>query len=160
MARLIADGEIRAVWVPGEAGIADPTAPSAAAISAGTNMTPELASLDTPLDGEATAAADLSSGFNKTVAGTYGAEVTIEGYRDDTNDILYPLFPRGTRGFIVVRRFGGSDVAIAAADVVDVFGPLRVVSRSNTTLDRGSVQMFTTQFAVGAEPTEDVAVVA
>ena len=159
MARLIADGEVRIQWVPGESAIADPSAPTKTEIDTGTDITPDLASVDTPLDGEATASPDLSSAFNKTVAGTYGAEVTIEGYRDDTNDVLYPLFPRGTRGFLVVRRFGGSDVAMEVADVVDVFA-CRVVSRSNAPLDRGSVQMFSTQMAVGQEPTEDVAIVA
>lgn len=159
MSRIIADGEVRAQWVPGESAIADPAAPTITEINTGSDITPELSMLDTPLDGEATASGDLSSAYRKTVAGNYGSEITLEGYRDDTNDVLYPLFPRNTRGFLVVRRFGGSDVAIAAADEVDVFS-VRIVSRSPAQLGTGVVQMFTAVGAVGQEPSEGVTVAA
>lgn len=159
MARIIADGEVRVQWVPGETAIADPSAPTITEINTGSDVTPELASVDTPLEGEAVPSRDLSSAFRKTVAGGYGGEVTVEGYRDDTNDVLYPLFPRNTRGFLVVRRFGGSDVAMAVADEVDVFA-CRVISRSPAPLDGPTVQMFTSVMAIGDEPNEGVTVAA
>lgn len=155
MARLIADGEIRVHWVTT---IANPAAPTVAEINAGTNITPLLSSVDTPLEGEAVPANDLSSAFNKTVAGRFGGQASLDAYRDDTADTAYTLFPRNTTGFLVIRRFGGSDTAFAAAQKVDVFN-VRVITRSGATLDSGSVQMFTVNFATLDEPDENVSVV-
>lgn len=155
MARLIADGEVRVAFA---VTVANPAAPTAAEATAGTNITPFLASLDTPLEGEAVPAPDLSSAFNKTVAGPYGANGSGEFYRDDTADDAFDLFPRNTTGFLIIRRFGGSTVVFAAAQLVDVWN-VRVIARSPATMDRGSVQMFSVNFATLTEPTEAVALV-
>lgn len=159
MARIIADGEVRIEWVPGASGIADPTAPTAAEMGTGQNVTPEFSSMDTPLDGEAAPAPDLSSAFNKTVAGTFGGNVSLDAYRESVTDTAWGLWPRGTEGFFVVRRFGGSDVAIAVADSVEVY-KIRVITRSPNTLDRGTVQQFTVEAAVQEEPELDATVAA
>lgn len=159
MARIIADGEVRIEWVPGATGIADPAAPTAAEMATGQDVTPFFSSMDTPLDGEATPAADLSSAYNKTVAGTFGGNVSLDSYRESVTDTAWGLWPRGTEGFFVIRRFGGSDVAIAVADDVEVY-KIRVVTRSPATLDRGSVQMFTIAAAVQEEPELEAVVAA
>lgn len=156
MARLIADGEIRVHWV---VTIANPAAPTVAEITAGTDITPLLSSIDTPNEGEAVPANDLSSAFNKTVPGRFGGSPSLDAYRDDTADTAYALFPRNTIGYLVVRRFGGSNTAFAAAQKVDVWN-VRVITRSANTLDSGSIQMFTVNFAALDEPDEDVAVAA
>lgn len=155
MARLIADGEVRIVFATT---IANTAAPTVAEINAGTNITPFLASLDTPLEGEAVPAPDLSSAFNKTVAGPYGANGSGEFYRDDTTDTAFTLFPRLTTGYLVIRRFGGSNTAFAGAQKVDVWN-VRVIARSPATMDRGSVQMFSVNFATLAQPEENVSVI-
>lgn len=151
MARIIADGEVRIHWVPGAAAITNPAAPTVAELATGQDVTPFFSSMDTPLDGEATPAADLSSAFNKTVAGTFGGNIAVDAYRESVTDTAWGLWPRGTEGFFVIRRFGGSGVAIAAADEVEVY-LVRVVTRSPATLDRGSVQMFNIAAAVQEEP--------
>lgn len=157
MARLIADGEVRIQFVPGENAIADPDAPTAVEINTGTDVTPHLASLDTPLEGEAVPSADLSSPFDKTVAGTYGGSMNGEFYRDDTADTAWGLFPRNTTGFFVIRRFGGSDVPIAATDEVEVW-PIRVITRSPSPMTRNTVQMATVNFATLDEPSLEAVV--
>lgn len=159
MARIIADGEVRIEWVPGATSIADPTAPTTAEMATGQDVTPFFSSMDTPLEGEATPAADLSSAFNKTVAGTFGGNVSVESYRESLTDEAWGLWPRTTEGNFVIRRFGGSDVAIASGDDVEVY-LVRVISRSPATLDRGSVQMFTIECAVQSEPELDGVVAA
>lgn len=151
MARIIADGEVRIEWVPGSAGIDDPTAPTTAELATGQDVTPFFSSMDTPLDGEAVAAADLSSAYNKTVAGTFGGNVSVDSYRESETDEAWGLWPRGTEGFFVIRRFGGSDEAIASGDDVEVY-KIRTVTRTPATLDRGSVQAFTMEAAVQEEP--------
>ena len=156
MARLIADGEIKLQWVPT---IANPAAPTVAELTGGTEITGLVRSLETPLEGNAPDASDVSSAFNKTVAGTYGGSVSAEMYRDDTADTAFTLFPRNTTGYLVIRRFGGSTVAFAAADEVEVWH-LRVITRSPSNIDRETVQMFNTQFATLDEPELEAVVAA
>ncbi len=151
MARIIADGEVRIEWVPGASAIADQSAPTTAEMATGSDVTIFLSTMDTPLDGEAVPAADLSSAFNTTVAGTFGGNVSMDSYRESVADAAWDLWPRATEGFFVIRRFGGSTVAIATPDVVEVWF-VRMVSRSPATLDRGSVQMFGIEAAVQIEP--------
>lgn len=154
MARLISNGEVLIYWATT---VADPAAPTVAEITAGTDITGFISSLNTPLDGDAPDASDLSSAFNKTVAGKFGGNVTGTMYRDDTTDSAFDLFPRNTTGYLVIRRFGGSTVAIMAADDVDVWN-LRVITRSDVALDDNTVQAFEVEFAALDEPDIDVAV--
>lgn len=156
MPRVISNGEVRIVWA---VTVADPDAPTAAEVGAGTVITGFVSSIETPLDGDAPDSSDLSSAFNKTVAGKFGGNVNATMYRDDTTDTAYTLFPRGTTGHIIIRRFGGSDAAIIATDEVEVW-PVRVITRSDQSLDDGSVQMFTVNFAALDEPSINVAVAA
>lgn len=160
MARRIYDGEIKIQWVPGLAGITVLTAPTVAQINAGTDVTEFIANLSTPLEGEAAPSADLSSAFDKTVAGTFGGMITAEAYREDlaADDDAWPLFVRNATGYFVIRRFGGSAVAFAAAQIVEVW-PVRVITRSPADAERGAVQTFTVNFAALDEP-ELAAVVA
>jgi hypothetical protein len=155
MARTIADGEVRATYAPT---VANTSAPTVAEVeTAGTDITPFLSSLDTPLDGDAPDSSDLASAFNKSVAGTFGGGATGTFYRDDTTDTAWTTFPRLDEGYITIRRFGGSGVAMVATDDVEVWH-VRVITRSPATLDRNSVQMFTVDFATLAEPVMDAVV--
>lgn len=156
MPRLISNGEVRIGWA---ASISDPSAPTNAEVSGSIDITPFLSSLDTPLDGDAVDSSDLSSAFNKTVAGKFGGNVNGSMYRDDTTDTAFDTFPRNTTGYMIIRRFGGSDVALTTGDEVDVWN-LRVITRSDNTLDDNSVQAFAVNFAALDEPDIDVTVVA
>lgn len=155
MPRTIADGEIRVAW---SASITAPSGPSAAQVE-DLDVTPYLRSIDTPLEGEAVDASDLSTAFNVTAAGRYGGSVTAQMYRDDTTDTAWTTFVRNTTGFITIRRFGGSTNAIASGETVEVW-PVRVITRSPATLDSGSIQMFSVEFATTAEPNIDVTTIA
>lgn len=156
MPRVIANGEVRITFTPT---VVNPAAPKVAEAETGaTNITPFLSSLDTPLDGDAPDSSDLSSAFNKTVAGKFGGSMSGTMYRDDTTDTAYDAFPRGTTGFIVIRRFGGSATAMIVGNMVEVW-PVRVITRSDSPMDDGSVQMFTMDLATLDEPSIDVAVV-
>lgn len=152
MARIISNGEVKMSWL--SAAPVDPSDITLTEIGAGTEITGFVSSIDTPLDGDAVDSSDLSSAFNKTVAGKFGGNVNATMYRDDTTDSAWALFPRNTTGYLVIRRFGGSDVAYADADEVEVWN-LRVITRSSTPLDDGSVQMFTVNFAALDEPILD-----
>lgn len=156
MSRVIADGEVRISEV---ATIADTTAPTAAEVAAGTDITPYLQSADTPEEGNRVNAGDLSTAFRITAPGKFGGDLTMEIHRGTVaaDDTAYDLFTRDTVTHIVVRRFGGSGVAIIAADVVQVYA-VRVVSRSPHPLDEESLQMVSVDFATTAAPDIDVTV--
>lgn len=155
MPRTIADGEVLINFAPA---VADTDAPTLTEITAGTDVTPFLSTIDTPLDGDAVDSSDLSSAFNKTVAGTYGGNVSGEMYRDDTADTAWAAFDRNTEGYFIIRRFGGSGVAWANLDEAEVYH-VRIISKSPSSLDRNSVQMFTIDAAVLDEPVLDAGVV-
>lgn len=156
MARRIYDGEIKVQWVPGLNGIADRSFPTLVEINAGTDITEFLQSLDTPLEGEAVSSMDLSSAYRKTVAGPFGGDISTVMYREDdvADDIAYPLFLRNTTGYFVIRRFGGSTVAFADGDIVEVW-PVRVITRSSAAAESAVVQSFTANFAGLDDPVED-----
>lgn len=159
MARRIYDGEIKVQWVPGLDGFADPALPQLAEINAGQDVTEYLQSIDTPLEGEAVPSMDLSSAYRKTVAGPFGGEITTIMYREDepADDVAFALFPRNTTGFFCIRRFGGSLVAFANGDNVEVW-PVRVITRSPAAAESAAVQSFTCNFAGLDDPQIDVEV--
>lgn len=154
MPRTIADGEVLINFAPT---VADTSAPTVAETTAGEDLTPWLSSLDTPLDGDNVDSSDLSSAFNKSVAGTYGGGASATFYRDDTTDTAWDLLPRNTTGYIIVRRFGGSDTVWTVADVAEVWY-VRVITQSPATMDRNNVQTFDVDFAVLDEPVLDAVV--
>ena len=156
MSRVIADGEVLILEV---ATIADTTAPTQGELLAGTDITPFTQSADTPEEGNRVNAGDLSTAFRITAPGKFGGDMTMEIHRGTValDDTAYDLFPRDTVTNIVIRRFGGSGVAAATADVVQVY-PVRVVSRSPHPLDEESLQMVSVDFATTAAPDIDVVV--
>lgn len=156
MPRTIADGEVLINFSPT---VSNTSAPTIAELGAGVDVTPFLSSIDTPLDGDAVESSDLSSAFNKTVAGTFGGNISGDLYRDDTADTAWTTFDRNTEGYFVVRRFGGSSVAFAASDDVEVYH-VRLITKSPNTLDRNNTQMFSIDAAVLDEPVLDAVVAA
>ena len=156
MARVIPDGEVHISEV---ATIADPSAPSQAELLAGTDITPFIASIDTPLEGNRVPSGDLASAFRKTSPGKFGGDITMDIHRGTVaaDDTAYDLFPRDTQTHIVLRRFGGSTVAFATSDIVEVW-PVRVVTRSPHSLEEEALQMVTVDMAATDEPDIDVTV--
>ena len=156
MARTIPDGEILVLEV---ATISDTTAPTQAELLAGTDITPYTQSIDTPQEGNRVNSSDLSSAFRKTSPGKFGGDLTIEIHRGTLagDDTAYDLFVRDTTTHIVVRRFGGSGVAAATSDVVEVY-PVRVVSRSPHAAEEEALQMVSVDMATTGEPDIDVTV--
>lgn len=167
MSRQQSTGVLRLSFVPS---VANKSAPTVAELTAGTDLTPYVKrdGLTTPKSGNTISLADVSSPFNKTGAGTYGGDaITLKCYRDSVSgsdtawSTLVPLSaaaPTGTEGFLVVRRFGGSGVAFAAADKVEVW-PVSVISREMDAIAENEAQSFTAMLAVTDEP-DDGAVVA
>ena len=156
MARVIPDGEVRISEV---ATISNTAAPTQVELLAGTDITPYIQSLDTPLEGNRVPSGDLSSAFRSNVPGKFGGDMVMEIHRGTVaaDDTAYDLFPRNTTTHVVVRRFGGSTVAMATGNTVEVW-PVRVVTRSPHSLEEEALQMTTVDMATTAAPDIDVTV--
>lgn len=159
MARFIPDGVLKVTLAPA---VADMEAPSLSEVNAGSDATPFLRSMSTPLEGSIVDISDVSSRFNKTTSGTYGGqEASMEFYRDDSQaaDTMWNLLPRGTTIYAIIARRGGSgtDDAITTGDYVDVW-KLEVVTRNPADYARNEPTGFMVTYAVPEEPTEDVQV--
>jgi hypothetical protein len=155
MARRGSTEEIR-VWFT--ATVADQDAPTETEInSSGTDLTPFMRrdGLSTPLSGNTIDNSDAASLYNKTSLGSYGGDpLTLTLYRDDTTDTAWTTLPRTTTGNIIVRRFGGSDVAAANTDQVEVW-PIEVISREMADIANDENQRFVVTCAVPGEPSID-----
>ncbi len=148
MARLGSTGTIRVWWVPTLASL---TAPSAATITAGVDLTPQLRrdGLTTPRSGSTIDASDAASRVGKTAPGNIDPTViTLRFHRDSVTgtDTAWPTLVEDAAGHIVVRRFGGSAVAAAAAQKGETYKG-SVISREMQPIG-DETQNFMVQFSV------------
>lgn len=149
MARFVYDGNFEVYFLP--SAIADASAPSLAAVTAGTNLTGFV-----PKDGFNPAVTnnrvqggDLSTLFVDESMGTYSSAMTIDCYHDDTADTAYDTIGvKGTTGAIVVVRKGPAAVG-SKCDVwpdVEFGNPIPVQTAAN------AQQKFKADVAVRKEP--------
>ncbi len=162
MARKIGAGVLE-IFHHTTASIAVATAPTAAELNAGTELTGFLADggLATPLDGSIVDAADMGDRFNKTAAGTFGGQaLTAEFFREFPTDTAWDALPRETDGyFSIIRRGLAAPGTFAVADEIDLW-TIEVVSRNPLDVARNEMQRFAIECAVPAVPLEDFAIAA
>lgn len=120
MPRYVHDGKTRVYWVPT---IANKAAPTVAELNAGTSLAAFLRKdgLDIPFTQNFADNADLEDTFDAQAVGTFGANISLTIFRDDTTDTAWNLFVYGTAGFIVVRRGVSYSTAWAAAQKAEVY---------------------------------------
>lgn len=149
-------------WVGFAATIASATlAPTAAEVTSATDLTPFLMSINASAQGNQVPTPSFDSLFETSIVGTSQATFSADFYRDDTNDDAWEAFPRGTKGYMIISRFGGSgaDQKPILADTVEVW-PIEVVSRTAANMQNNAVQTFTMTAAVNTPPAESIAVLA
>lgn len=169
MARTRSDGVIKLDYVET---LADPTAPTVLEANGGTSLQDLLRpdGLDVPQAGQTIDNADAGSTFDKTGRGTYGgSNGTAQFYRDAeaAGDVAWDTLPRGTTGYFIIGRFGGSggtnaDPAqndYAAGDRVEVV-PIDVVTRFMQPIARNQMQRFTVNFSIPDDIHDDAVIAA
>lgn len=136
-------------------------APTDAEIDACIVLTPFIVSLNPSAQGNTVPTPNLDILFETSVPGTNQASFTGDMYRDDETDTAWDTLPRGTDGYFIVSRFGGSGTnqKPIAGDSVEVW-PIKVVSRTPAALASNTVQTFTVTASVPEEPAEDALVAA
>lgn len=157
MARLIPNER---TWIGFATAVANIAAPTAAEITAATNLTGFCVSLNAASQGNTVPTPSFDTLFETSVPGTVQAQFQADFYRDDENDDAWETLPRGTDGFFIIARFGGTGAnnKPIATDHVEVW-PVKVTSRTMQNLASNQVQMFSVQCSVPVEPDEDAAVV-
>lgn len=115
MSRLMFPGTGKVRWVTTLSSI---TAPTAAQINAGVDLTPWLRQdgLNRTITAALTDVADARDTFDRTDIGTHGASLELSFLRDSVSgsDTAFSTLPRGTRGFLVIAPFGWASAAVTA----------------------------------------------
>lgn len=135
--------------------------PTTAELNAAVDLTPLLMSLNASSRGNTVPTPSFDTLFETTIIGTSQATFDADFYRDDTADTAWDTLPRGTAGYFIVSRFGGSgaDQKPVTGDTVEVW-PVQVVSRTMANMSNNTVMSFTVNCAVNIEPNEAAVVAA
>lgn len=158
MSRFMRKGTTKLWFVPTIAALATPTV---AEITAGTDLTDELAEItgfnfsNNPID-----TPDMGSTFVGKIPGedtTDSSDLTF--YEDDTTNPISTALAKGTIGYVVIFPRGIAGAAPAAADVADVW-PAQVASNSKTYSADNEAAKYKVMFTLTAEPSEDAVVAA
>lgn len=157
MARLVFDGNYEVYFVP--AAISSPGSPSLAAMTAGTNLTGFI-----PKDGfnpgvtnNRVTGGALDTTFVDESMGTYGSQLAITCYHDDTTDTAYDTIGvQGTTGAIVAVPNGPAAVGVKAYvwPDVEMGQPVPMQTAENTR------QKFTADVACRKAPNFHAVIVA
>lgn len=162
MARVNPPGTVEVWWEPGP--ISNTAAPSLAGeLGSAVDLTSFARNVPSiPETGNTADISDLSSGFNKRQAASYGGDnLTAEFYMDDgASDTAYTTLTRGTSGFLLVAWYGLATAGtLAAADELWVY-PVTIISRGVGTPGRDEAAFFVSEMAITDDPAEKVAIVA
>jgi len=161
MAKLIPNENTWVGFIPEGSTLVDYKNPKASEVAAAIVLTRLLISLNASSRGNSVPTPALDSLFETSIAGTSQATFDADFYRDDEEDDAWLAFPRGTRGHVIISRFGGSGVnnLPIAGDEVEVW-PVFVTSRTMANMSNNTAETFTLSAAVNIEPEEDAIVAA
>lgn len=144
-------GLTKCYFVPTIASIDSPTRVE---LDAGTDLSPEIMSIDGwTVTSETIDTPDLATVFTGSIPGSTSAEdSTITFYADEAGSDVRTLLPRGTSGYIVWMDGGDT-----SGRLMDVF-PIRVSSTGKPRTTDDEAAPVEVQFSVTAEPAEDVTI--
>jgi hypothetical protein len=148
-------------WVGFATTVSSISAPTTAEVAAAEDLTGFVISLNASSRGNTVPTPSFDTLFETTAPGTNAATFDADFYRDDDVDTAWETLPRGTEGFFIIARFGGTGTANLpiAADEVEVW-PVTVTSRSMANMSNNTVLTFTCNCAVTIEPDEAATVAA
>ena len=103
--------------------VASVSAPTVANLTAGTDLSTLVAKdgLKVPTQHNTVDLGTIASNFDSRGPGTFGGDIEMIGFRDDTADTFWDLCVFGTVGYIIVRRLELYSGAWAASDKVEVY---------------------------------------
>lgn len=153
MARFMRKGITKVYFIPA---IASTSAPTTAEVTAGTDLTPQLAEINgfsfsnSPID-----TPDMASAFVSKIPG----EDTVDNsdmtfYEDDASNPIKTALAKGTTGFVGIYYQGIAGSTPATADKLDVW-PCTVASNSRMYTADNEAAKFQVVFTLTDPPTEE-----
>lgn len=139
--------------------VADITVPEVDEITNAIDLTSFVVSLNATSQGNTVPTPNFDSLFETSTPGTVTSQFTADFYRDDATsaDTAWDNLSRGTEGFFIVSRYGGSDVdgsgRPAEGDECEVW-PVSVTSRTMQNMTSNQVLMFSITCSVPQVPCE------
>lgn len=132
---------------------------AATELASAVNLTGLTISINASARGNTVPTPSFDTLFETSVPGTNTATFDADFYRDDVeaSDLAWTTLPRGTDGYFIISRFGGSgtDNKPATGDDVEIW-PVSVTSRTMANMSNNTVLTFTVSCSVPKEPAEDV----
>lgn len=147
-------------WVGFATTVANIQSPTTTEITNSVNLTPLLISITASSTGNTVPTPTLDTLFETNIPGTSAADFSADFYRDDASDTAWTTLPRGTKGFFIISRFGGTGVnkRPVSGQKVEVW-PVQVTARSAGAMTSNTAQTFTSMCSVPIEPAESATVV-
>ena len=137
--------------------------PTAAEITAATELTDFIISITASSQGNAVPTPKLKSLFETSIPGTSTATFTAECYRDSVtaNDTAWNMLARGVKAWFYISRFGGTGAGLKpiVTNIVEVW-PVQVTSRSASAMSSNTAQTFSLSCAVPVKPNEAATIAA
>lgn len=151
MARLVFDENVQIRFLA--TAPVDLDEPTPAEVSAGVNVTSFVKKdgLKFGVSNNRVTSGDISTSFTSETMGTWGAQASLDCYKDDTTDTAWTTFQRGTTGVLVVLPFIGATTTPANdhkcyAIPIECGQPVPMDSAENEN------QAFTVELAVTSTP--------
>jgi hypothetical protein len=128
-------------------------------LAAATNITPFVVQIDASQAGNMIPTPALDSLFERQIIGTTQGTLSATFYRDNTADTAWNAMSKGTIGYFLISRFGGTnaDKSPAAGQTVEVW-PITVAQRKASAMTSNTVQTFDVMGALDV-PVENAGVV-
>lgn len=156
MGRRVYEGTVNVYWATA---VADITAPTVAEITAATNITCFVTKdgLAPNISTNSVDSAALCETFDATIPGSWGADFSLTGFRDDDDDVLWDLAVYGSAGFLIIEPFGTPDVLPSIGDKVEVW-PATMNQKSPANSATNTQQRFTLPLNITSQPDLDAVV--
>ncbi len=132
-------------------------------VAAAVKLSGFVISLNASSSGNVVPTPSFDTLFETSISGTTQASFTADFYRDNVSadDDAWTTLPRGTSGYFIVARFGGTGTGKPklpiATDHVEVW-PVVVTSRTMQNMSSNTVLSFTVTCSVPQEPNENATI--
>jgi hypothetical protein len=150
MARQVSEGKTNVYWCTA---IASKTAPTVAEITAGTAIVGFTTKdgIQVNINGNKVDSATLAETFDAQVVGSWGADVSLKLFRDNTADTAWNLAVYGANGFLVIDRFRNSGTLPSVGNKVEVW-PAQMGQPAPGNTATNEVMTFELPFAITSIP--------
>ena len=150
MARFVYEGRTNVYWLTT---IATESTPSLSEIQAGVDLTNFVAKdgVAVNINTNNVDSATIAEAFDAQVVGSWGADLQLTMFRDDSADTAWTTCVYGSNGYIVIDRFNASGTDPANDDKVEVW-PAEMHQPSPMNSAANTQVRFMETFAVTSEP--------